>query len=56
MEKFYKKKSSQIDFKFFLILKLPMRPELVFFIAFSLLGTRNWSFFGNKFKFEVLVL
>ena len=34
-----------------------MRPELVFFIPFSLLGTRNWfisSFFGKKFKFEIL--
>ena len=29
-----------------------MRPELVFFIAFSLLGTQNWSIFGVKFNFE----
>ena len=40
VEKFYKKKLSK-KFRFFFILKLPMRPELVFFIAFSLLGTRN---------------
>ena len=31
-----------------------MRPELVFFIAFSLLGTQNWSIFGVKFNFEIL--
>ena len=42
------KKSSQIDFEFFLILKLPMRPELIFLIAFSLSGTQNWFNFWQE--------
>ena len=33
-----------------------MRPEVVFFVAFSLLGTRNRFIFGKKFKFEILFL
>ena len=40
VEKLNKKELSD-RFQIFLILKLPMRPELVFFIVFSLLGTRN---------------
>ena len=31
-----------------------MSSELVFFIAFSLLGTQNWTIFGVKFDFEIL--
>ena len=47
VEKFYKKKLS-IRFQVFLVLKLPMRPELVFFIAFSLLETQNWFIFWQE--------
>ena len=32
----------------FLKLKLHMRPELAFFISFSLLGTRNWFIFWQE--------
>ena len=49
-KKFFKKSR----FRIFLILKLPMRPELVFFIPFSLLGTQNCFIFGKKFNFEIL--
>ena len=31
-----------------------MRPQLLFFIAFSLKGTQKWLTFGKKFKFETL--
>ena len=31
-----------------------MRPELVYFNAFSLLGTQKWFIYGKKFKFEIL--
>ena len=48
VENFYKKRASQIDFDFFLILKLPMIPKLVFFIAFSLSGTQNWFIFWQE--------
>ena len=32
-----------------------MRPELVFFNSFSLLGTQNQVIFGKKFKFDLLI-
>ena len=44
-----------MEFDFFIV-KFPMRPELVFFIAFSLLGTQNWSIFCVKFDSEILFL
>ena len=47
VQKFYKKELSN-RFRIFLILKLPMGPELVFFIAFSLLGTQNWFIFWQE--------
>ena len=54
VEKFFKKRALKQISIFFIIWKLPIRPELDFFIAFSLSGTQNWFIFGKKFKFEVL--
>ena len=40
--------SSQIEFEFSFIVNFPMGPEVVFFLAFSLLGTQNWSIFWRE--------
>ena len=44
--KIFIKKELSNRIRFFLIVNLPMRPELVVFIAFSLLGTHNWFISG----------
>ena len=41
LEKFYKKKELSDRFRIFLILELPMRPELIYFIAFSLFEEKS---------------
>ena len=43
-EKSLLKKSSQIEFDFFYS-ELPNETRTSLFIAFSVLGTKNWSFF-----------
>ena len=41
LKRFLKKELS-IRIRIFLIVNFPMRPELVFFIAYCQLGTQNW--------------
>ena len=53
-KKSFIKKSALKYNSIFFIVNFPMRPELVFFIACSLLKTQNWSIFGVNFCFEML--
>ena len=46
--KVFSKKELSNRFLIFFLLKLPMRPELVFFITFSLFGTQNWFIFCQE--------
>ena len=48
-EKFSKKRTLKQN-SIFLIVNFPMSLELVFFIAFSLLGWRNWSTLWHEIK------
>ena len=47
VENFYRKRA----LKEFLIVNFPMKPEIVFLIAFSLLGTQIWFIFWREIQF-----
>ena len=56
IEKFYKKRALKQNSIFFIV-NLPMRPELVFFLSPLFYKEHNiGSFFGVKFKVEILFL